>query len=249
VLLVPAAPHMRAEVVQSINSFVENGGSLLVLPSSFLSDEYNRHADYLERMGVQVRRIEQITADRTGEIEHGYDQTFHERVVYRPQLRQRLNVRSVGLFAAHAPDIEAEGTRQEISFPSAFDVLATFPDHRPALVSATRGHGRFYYAATGFPRQSLNLVLERLLDVSGVSRPVRIRRQDGKAPWNVESRSVDASGGRLVYIVNFNDQPVDVRVEVNGKVQSRAYDLRKQETLTSGIIRLPAGETVILRLE
>jgi len=88
-----------------------------------------------------------------------------------------------------------------------------------------------------------------VLDASEVSRPVRIRRQDGKAPWNVESRSVDTDGGRLVYMVNFNDQPVDVQVEVNGKVQSRVYDLRKQEMLTGGTIRLPAGETVIFRLE
>jgi hypothetical protein len=249
VLLVPAASHMRADVVRAINSFVENSGSLLVLPSSFVSDEYNRHADYLDGMGVQVKRIEQITADRTGEIEHGYDQTFHDRVIYRPEVRQRLSTRPVGLFAADAPRIEAEGTRQEISLSSSFEVLAAFPDNGPALVSATRGRGRLYYSATGFARQSLNVLLDRLLDAAGVSRPVRIRRQDGEWPWNIESRSVDAEAGRLVYMVNFNDQPVDVRVELNGKVHLRAYDLRRQEMLRGGIIRLPAGDTVILRLE
>ena len=77
VLIVPAASHMRAEVVASMNQFVEQGGALVILPSSLLSDEYNRPADYLSRMGVKVRRIEQVTTDRTGELEQAYDQSFH----------------------------------------------------------------------------------------------------------------------------------------------------------------------------
>ena len=249
VLVVPAASHMRADVVRSVKSFVENGGAMLVLPSSFVSDEYNRHADYLEEMGVQVKRIEQITADRTGEIEHGYDQTFHERVVYRPKVRQPLRVKSAGLFAAHTPKIEAEGTRQEISVPSSFEVLATFADNGPALISSNRGRGHLYYSATSFPRQSLRALLDRLLDAAGVSRPVRIRREDGELPWNVESRSVDSNGSRLVYMVNFNSEPVDLQVEVDGKVQSRVFDLRRQEMHIGGTVRLQDGETVILRLE
>ena len=42
VLIVPAVSHLRAEVVGAIYRFVEQGGTLLMLPSSFLSDEYNR---------------------------------------------------------------------------------------------------------------------------------------------------------------------------------------------------------------
>ncbi len=248
-LLVPAASHIRAEVVQSVNDFVENGGTALLLPSSFVSDEYNRHAHFLERMGVQVRRIEQISADRTGEIEHGYDQTFHERVVYRPKARQTLKVRAAGPFSPVPPELEGEGTRQEISIPPSFEVLAEFSSGQPALVTVPRGRGRLFYSATGFPQQSLGLLGDRLLDASGVARPVRVRRQDGRPPANIEARTVKTAGATLVCLVNFDWQPADVRIELDGKIRTRFYDLRKQTPLNEGTIRLNAGETAILRLD
>jgi hypothetical protein len=249
VLLVPAASNIRAEVVQSINDFVEDGGTALLLPSSFVSDEYNRHADFLERMGVEVRRIEQISADRTGEIEQGYDQTFHERVVYRPQSRQALRVRATGPFSPVPPELEGEGTRQEISVPPSFEVLAEFSSGQPALVTVPRGRGRLFYSATSFPQQSLGLLLDRLLDASGVARPVRVRRQDGRPPADIEARTVKTAGATLVYLVNFNRQAADVRIELDGKVRTKLYDLRRQLPRNDATVHLNPGETAILRLD
>src|SRR5262249_10886326 len=155
VLIVPAASHVRAEVVSAVYHFVEQGGTLFVLPSSLLSDEYNRPTDYLAQLGIQVRRIEQPTADRTGEIEHAYDQMFHERVAYRSQETIDLKTTTTGLFVKNAPHLKAQGTRQEITVTGQHQTLAAFPQGLPALVSLNRGRGLIYYSATSYPRQSL----------------------------------------------------------------------------------------------
>jgi hypothetical protein len=248
-LIVPAASHMRAEVVASIHRFVDQGGNLFMLPSSFLSDEYNRPAPYLSDMGVRVRRIEQVAADRTGELEQGYDQTYHERVVFRPSKAQTLAVRAAGPFAGHSLDLQAEGTHQDISLSASHEVLAAFPDDQPALVSFSRGRGRIYYSATSFLRRSLGLLLDLLFEAAAVSRPVRVRGEHGETLWNVEARFVEDSAGKLLYIVNFNDNPVSVRIEMTDGRPCGFYDLRKQEKLAGNLLRVLPGETSMLRLD
>jgi hypothetical protein len=248
-LIVPAASHMRAEVVASINQFVEQGGALVMLPSSFLSDEYNRPTEYLSRMGVQVQHIEELMADRTGELEQGYDQTFHERVTYHSPHSDTLLIRSVGLFANDPPVLQAEGTRQDVSISASHQVLAAFPNGRPALASLSRGHGQVYYAATSLPRRSLSLLLDRIFKTAGVSRPVRIRGEHGEGLWNVEARLAEGGSGKLLYIVNFSDTPLNARVEVDGGPGHCLYDLRKQEKLAGSLVRVQPGETLIFRLD
>jgi hypothetical protein len=110
-----------------------------MLPSSFLSDEYNRPADYLTQIGIKVRRIEQPVADRTGEVEQAYDQSFHGRVAYRSQEIVDLRMKPAGLFAKGAPSLKAHETRQEIAVSGLHQTLSTFPEGGPALVSLGPG--------------------------------------------------------------------------------------------------------------
>jgi len=249
VLIVPGAPHARAEVVEAIYRFVRQGGTLVVLPSSFLSNEYNRPANYLEQIEVQVRRIDQPEADRTGEAQQAYDQSFQERVVYRSQPIANLTARSTGIFAGGAPKLQAQGTRQEISVSSAHETLATFPDGRPALVSLKQGGGTIYYSATGFSKQSLADLLDRIYDAAGVRRPLRVLGEDGSRPGDVEARYVSGGAGRLLYIVNFNDRPVNVRIELDGRPAHGLLELRKQLKLADERTVVPAGETLIFRFD
>jgi glycosyl hydrolase family 42 (putative beta-galactosidase) len=247
-LIVPGASHLRAEVVGAIYRFVEQGGTLLVLPSSFLSNEYNRPADYLAQIGVQIRRIEQPVADRTGEVEQAYDQSFHERVVYRSQEIVDLKITSEGLFAREAPALKAHGTRQEITVSGPHQTLANFAEGPPALVSLKRGRGHIYYSATSFPRQSLNALLNQIFDAVGVSRPIRVRPEHGQSLEDVEARTASDSGGKLLYIANFNDHPIVGRVEVNGRPAQELFELRGQVKLADPRVSVPAGETLIFRM-
>ncbi len=247
ILVVPAASHMRAEVVESMNRFVEQGGSLILLPSSLLSDEYNRAASYLNQWGIQVREIEQPAVDRVGELEQAYDQSFHERVVYRSTQAIELSPQPVGIFAKGALKLQAQGTRQKISIAGPHTKLAAFPDGQPALVSLPKGRGVIYYATTSFPQESLRILLDRIFDASGVDRPIRVRGDDGGWPGDVEARYASRDEGKFLYIVNFNRKAAKLRIEADGRIKPKLYELRTQVNLTDGNVTIPAGETCIYK--
>ncbi len=249
VLIVPAVSHEMPEVVEAILRFVEQGGTLVLLPSSFLSDQYNRPANFLSQMGVEVRRIEEPAADRTSEVEQAYDQSFHERVVYRPQEITNLAMRPIDIFARDMPGLQAQGTQQEILLSGASQTLAAFPGGQPALVKLARGRGVIYYSAASFPRSSLSALLDRIFDASGIDRPVRVRGELGQPLRNLEARFVSSSAGKLLYLANLNDQPVKARIEVQGTPARKLFELRKQEKVAGESVGVPAGETLIFRLD
>jgi hypothetical protein len=249
VLIVPAAAHTRRPVAEAIYRYVEQGGTLVMLPSSFLSDEYNRPADYLRRIEVQVQRVEQPIADRTGEMEQAYDQSFHERVVYHSQQVVDLKTQETGLFTGNAPNLQSEGTRQLITVSGTHEKLAFFPDGQPALVGLSRGKGVIYYSATSLPKASLRSLLDRVFEASGVDRPVRARGENGRPLEEVEARYVSNDSGKLLYLVNFSETTINAKIETRGQATPRLFEFRKQEKLTTGRVSVPAGETLIFRLD
>jgi hypothetical protein len=182
-------------------------------------------------------------------VEQAYDQSFHERVLYRPLPAVDLTIQKAGLLAQVKPTLQAQGTRQAIAVSGGHEKLATFPDGQPALVSLRRGLGIIYYSATSFPRQSLSRLLDCVFDAAGVDRPVRVQGENGSSLENVEARFVSSKAGKLLYAVNFNEQSVNVRVEVNGHPARGLFELRKQEKVTGEHISVPAGETLIFRLD
>ena len=248
VLIVPAVSHERREVVGALEQYVVQGGTVLLLPSSLLSDEYNRPADYLRRLGVEVHHIDEPAADHLRESVQAYDQSFQERVSYRSGPPISLSVQPVDVFGSRIPSLHAQGTIQDITVADPHQTLATFPDGKPAVVSLTRGKGRVYYSATSFPARDLRELLDAILNKTEVQRPVRVQGEDGRPLWRVEGRYTAGDFGRLLYIVNFNDRPVQGRVEVRGGPAGTLFDLRSQTRVPSENVNVPAGETMILRL-
>ena len=54
------------------------GGRVLVVPESFLGDEYNRPADYLARLGITIRETQRPKPGGLGTMVQGYDQSFSQ---------------------------------------------------------------------------------------------------------------------------------------------------------------------------
>jgi hypothetical protein len=75
-------------------------------------------------------------------------------------------------------------------------VLATFEEGGPAVVTFTRGKGRATYVAASLPPRAMAAVLRWALAVEKVERLVRLagKPEDG---WGLECRSAKL-GGRLV---------------------------------------------------
>ncbi|PYV05256.1 MAG: hypothetical protein DMG10_05475, partial [Acidobacteria bacterium] len=97
--------------------------------------------------------------------------------------------------------------------------------------------------------QSLADLLDRIYDAAGVLRPLRVLGEDGSRPGDVEARYVSGGAGRLLYIVNFNDRPVNVRIELDGRPAHGLFELRKQLKLADERTVVPAGETLIFRFD
>ena len=126
--------------------------------------------------------------------------------------------------------------------------LANFAEGPPALVSLKRDLGHIYYSATSFPRQSLSALLDQIFDAVGVNRPIRVRSEDRQLLGDVEARTASDSGGKLLYIANFNDHSIVGRVEVNGRPARELFELRGQVKLDDPRVSVPAGETLIFRM-
>jgi hypothetical protein len=88
-----------------------------------------------------------------------------------------------------------------------------------------------------------------VFDAAGVDRPVRVRGENGCLLANVEARSVSAGVGKLLYIVNFNDEPVKARIDLAGRHGREIVELRWQQRLAGEEISVPAGETLIFKID
>jgi hypothetical protein len=182
-------------------------------------------------------------------LEQAYDQSFHERVVYRSTQAVELSLQPEGIFANGngALKLQAQGARQEISIAGPHSKLATFPNGQLALASLPRGRGVIYYSATSFPRESMRILLGRIFDVSGIDRPIRVRGENGDWPGDVEARYAISDEGKFLYVVNFNRKAVNLRIEADNRMTSKLYELRTQTNLADGHVNIPAGETRIYK--
>src|SRR5438034_1249209 len=89
-LLVPGARNIPGEVFEKISEYASQGGRVLVVPESFLGDEYNRPADYLARMGITIRETQRPKPGGLGAMVQGYDQSFSQTVTFADDAPQKL---------------------------------------------------------------------------------------------------------------------------------------------------------------
>lgn len=126
-------------------------------------------------------------------------------------------------------------------------VVARFADGRPAAVMSSFGRGKTLalgsYLAVAHQQQP-EAVSERffqaLLDWAGVERPVEV------TGGPVEVRMLEAGAGRLVFVFNHQDQPVEPTIRVPGNWV--ATDLATGEPVRRFGKRLAKDEVWLVRL-
>ncbi len=91
-------------------------------------------------------------------------------------------------------------------------------------------------------------MLDRILESAEVARPVRVKREKGGPIWQVEARYAETGVEKLLYISNFNDHPVSLRVEVASHAVEEVFELRNRVRVSGAHVIVPAGETLIFRL-
>ncbi|PYT21495.1 MAG: hypothetical protein DMG57_38450 [Acidobacteria bacterium] len=245
-LLVPGVRNLPAEVFEKLSDFVLQGGRVLVVPESFLGDEYNRPADYLARLGITIRETQRPKPGGLGAMVQGYDQSFSQAVTFANDAAQKLAAAQAEGFGSLG-ELQARGVRQIFETKGNAKTLARDAHGKPAIVQIPAGKGVIYYSGSQLEERSYARLLEALLRDAHVTRPVRTRMIGGDA-WNIEARFASLGSRRLLYVVNFNDVPAPLAIDAKPGMFSSLVDLREQHEIHGVEVTVPAHQTAIYEL-
>jgi hypothetical protein len=243
-LLVPAVRNIPADVVERILAYASSGGRVLIVPESFLADEYNAPREYLASCGVAVGKTERPKPG-VGRMVQGYDQSLAQDVEIVDAASVRLT--PAGGTAAGVGEIEAAGVRQRLQAAGPAEVLFRYADGGAAIVRAALGRGAVYYSGASLELRGYSRLLDMLFEEAGVARPVRIEGTPADA-WKIESRFARLGSRRFLYAINFSDAPVRLRVAAPDGFCNSVYDLRERRGLDPSGISLQARQTGIFEV-
>jgi beta-galactosidase GanA len=246
-ILIPAVRNIPPDVVEQIWTYASQGGNVVITPESFLGDEYNHPEDYLKQLGVKVRETQRPAPGGLGSLLQGYDQSFSQHVTFASGRTAIL--RPDGSEAAATGALETQGVQQRIGIDRTAKVLYSYPDGTPAVVRVAIGKGSVYYAAASLTAQSYSRLLDTVFTNAGIQRPIRIQMVNGSTPWKVEARFAPLGKRRLLYVINFNDQPMDLKLKPESGAVEMLHQLRDDKTISSDHIKVEPHQTYIYELE
>ncbi len=247
VLLVPGVRNIPAEVIEKISDYALQGGRVLVVPESFLGDEYNRPAEYLSRWGLTIRQTQRPKPGGLGAMVQGYDQSFSQAVTFTDDAPQTLTPAGTEGFGSIG-ELEARGVRQIFEANGNTKTIARYPHGENAIVQIPSGKGFIYYSGSLLEERSYARLLEALFHEARVARPVRMRMIGGRDAWNIEARFALQGSRKLLYIVNYDSTPARLAVEATAGMFRSLLDLREQQEIRGAEVTVPAHQTAIYEL-
>src|SRR5438034_4942540 len=171
-LIVPAVRNIPTEVFEKILDYAGQGGRVLVVPESFLGNEYNRPTDCLARLGITVRETRRPKPGTLDAMVQGYDQSFAQAVTFGSGAPEKLLPAGTEAFGSIG-QLEARGVRQNFELQGKAAILFRHPGGGPAVVEMPVGKGAIYYSGSSLEERSYARLLDTLLDKTGVTRPAR----------------------------------------------------------------------------
>lgn len=254
-LIVPGCRYVEADVFTNLLAWARNGGMLVITPTSLVADEYSRKRNYLAQLGIEVtsEELPELTA---GDARRGIDQTGEMDFIQGPvaktivsrEPRRTLDVAPQGLLAAVGATLDAAGTIQTLRASPDWTAAAKYGgDGGPAIVARPLGKGRVVYLGAQLSVGSRRAVLDRLMDLAGVSRPVRVHAPDGGCLEDVESRTVAQDGALLTYLCNTAGRPAEVELVARTPV-TEIWNFQREERVPGPNMVLAPFETRIMRV-
>lgn len=259
ILVIPAATYEEAEVVQKVMDFARKGGQVVLVPNSWLFDQYNRKQDYLGALNIQVTSMKapRILAGeaRTGlqrdasgeETEAPFLMGLIVDIVVTNVPKATIKTGRNGVFQEPI-ELQGAGVRHILKTGGSNHVLGTFPDQQPAIVQVPLGKGSIYYLAIPLVHESMVEFMDALLAGCGAERPVRFLTPNDKHVSGLEYRAIKTGDGWLAYVNNLERQR-NQELKLATKLKFNRIRNLTLETDLATTFTLPAGETYILRLE
>ncbi|MEA2063295.1 MAG: beta-galactosidase [Gemmatimonadota bacterium] len=245
-LIVPAAKYSRPEVADAVLDYIENGGTAVLVPESFLFDQYARQNDRVAELGLKVKDVTLPQVLGEGELVQNYDQSFTQTVVYG-EVKNTVITGDLDIFHGKRLTLHTGGLVQSLD-PGDNPVLARFEDGKPAIVLVKRGRGRLYYLASPLAAGDYHKLLALLADDLGLQRPVLAVDSRSELITTAEVRAVERDNDYLVYASNLGGEPVEFDLK-GEKTLGQVEDLRRLRPVPGGHVKLGPWEETILRVD
>ncbi len=248
-LIIPAAKYIRPEVARRVMSWVENGGTALVVPESFMFDQYARPNDPTGGFGVQVTDVVLPEVLGRGEMEQNYDQSFSQTVVYG-DVNQQMATENADIFTGRgALKLKAKGLLQklEVTGGGGGEVLARFEDGGPGLVRSAKGKGAIYYLAAPLADMDYHRLLEPLATKLNIRRPLVGVNPDGTLVTGAVVRAVERELDWLMFACNISGKPVEFDIAGQQEL-GRITELRSLTKLSNRHVKLDPYQEIILQI-
>jgi hypothetical protein len=245
-LIIPATKYIRPEVARRVMNWVESGGTALVVPESFMFDQYARPNDLTDGFGVKVTDVVLPEVLGRGEMEQNYDQSFSQSVVYG-DVSQQMTAENADIFAGRGDvQLNAEGLLQKLEVPGG-KVLAKLEDGGPGLVLSSHGSGTIYYLAAPLAASDYHLLLEPLAEKLNLQRPLVGVAPDGNLVTGAVVRAVERERDWLMFACNISGEPVEF--DISGQQElGQITELRSLTKLSDRHVELEPYQEIILQI-
>ena len=247
-LLVPAVKYIKPEIFTGIKHYIENGGTAVIIPESFVFDQYARENNMLADLGITVKSITLPPLTGKGEKIKNYDQSYSQASLYG-EVRKKIICGNEDIFAENPTPVSllSDGLVQTID-PGNNKVIARFEDGNAAVVVIRIGKGSIYYLASPLKTSDYHTLLSPLAQFVSLNRPVVGIAGDGSLIAGAEVRAVERDNDYLVYASNLTADTVEFDLKGNEKI-SELIDLRSLNRLKSNHIVLAPFQETILKAE
>lgn len=246
-IIIPAVRNIPSDVVKQIWTYASRGGTVVITPESFLGDEYNHPEDYLKRLGLKIRETQRPAPGALGSLVQGYDQSFSQQVLFAHD--EGVTLRPDGSEAAAIGTLYTQGVQQHLGIDRNAKVLYSYPNGTPAVVRVAIGKGSVYYAAASLKAQSYSHLLDSLFSEAGIQRPIRAQNLDGSVTWKIEARFAPLGKRKLLYVINFNDRPMGLRLQSKPRPIETLHQLRDDIMISGDRIEVQPHQTYIYELK
>jgi hypothetical protein len=226
VIIVPGVYFANADEVAKVLSFAEAGGTVVMMPTSFVADEYNRRRDYLKGLGVTILREEVpnylAAKARPGVSVPGSEYDFIQGPIAETIVTEEPTAAMTWKAEGPKPadSLAGRGIRQTIAVAGDHQVLAAYEDGSPAVVAKPHGRGEVIYVAMQLEQGSVADLLDWVYDRASVERLLRAKSPTGERIPGLESRTVRYGDGFLTYLYNMTERTVTASLHPTMKVRS-----------------------------
>ena len=247
-LIVPAAKFMRVEVVSAIKKYINDGGTALVIPESFMFNQFAQENNKIAELGINITNVTLPPVLGTGEKVQNYDQSFSQQIIYG-DVTKKITTCDKDIFADNKAHLTlySNGLVQTVVADN-HNVIARFENGKPAIIFSEIGKGHLYYLASPLKSEDYHLLLTPLVQKLKLTRPLLAVDQNDNLITGVEVRAVERNNDFLVYASNLKSKPVSFRLKGKEKTGS-ILDLRSLEKISGDSLSLKPFQETIFRVD